>query len=1170
MRLLSIEVNKFKSFGSYVRIPLREGFTVVSGPNGSGKSNIIDSLLFALGLSDSRGLRAGKLSDLIHQGISRGEAVVTVSLGDDDQVLTVKRKLRVNGANYTSTYHLNDRVCTLGELHEELAQHRIYPQGYNVVLQGDVTDIIAMSAKARREIIDELAGVADFDRKINLARRELDETQDQEERLHFVVGELEQARERLNSERKKAEEYQTLRQQLEQGQIYLQLLILRDLVTRLATGEQHLATMTATMRDNQILITAHADKLAQAELTLTSHRQAVKKLGEEEQITLQTQLTAIRLTYEQTQQQQQENRQQQAQNSQLAEHLHQEAEKLQHQQQQLKQDYTQLTSVLSQTRQQLRTKQQELDQQKEHLNTLSKSSEAWVRQQTQFTQKLQQLQQTLSPLQQTLTRLAERLSQQAQQLGEANQELEVLSDSQQQQQQIFGQQKIQLQRQSQLWETLKEQVKEQQKLYLTDISTLRRLEKEAQQLGRELDQIEAHQQATRELEGHAAIQVVMRSSIQGLHGPVLHLAQVETAYQLALEIAAGGRLFNIVVNDDDVAAQAIALLKQQRAGRATFLPLTKLRDAVTLPPLREREAVGYAVDLLDFEPAYRRVFAYVFGDTVVYRDLESARHYLGKYRIVTLGGELLEKSGAMTGGSLNRSRTATVWKSSSVEIPLEQRQRLQDLETMIQKLTIKTEQQEAQLQKVQKLAQEAERKNIYSTGQYQQLEAELTRLTKRLEQLQKQKSYLEEQQQQDQQAQHNAQKQLAPLEQELLLTQQQLTGLKTYGVYQEWQNLQRVVNELDTQRQQQQALVFQQESQLQKLEANAQLFRERTTDLERQSQLCIAQKQQLQETWERLEDLFHEQKWQLEQTQQTWTELETTLHTAKTERDHWEITVEQLRRQLQECQWQQQLYQEKHHSHTLQLVELQERHQHQHIACQEFQHLTIPEDLTLEHLQQQHQKIQRRLGALEPVNMLAIEEYQQTQTRLDEMSTKLTTLAHERTEILLRVANLDTLKQEAFLTAFDAVNEHFQRIFAVLSDGDGHLALENVEHPFTAGLTLVAHPKGKKIRRLESMSGGEKSLTALSFIFALQQYRPSPFYAFDEVDMFLDGANVERLAHMIQQSAQSAQFLVVSLRRPMIERADQTIGVTLGRDQQSQVLGLKQASLIKKQVIASG
>jgi chromosome segregation protein len=194
---------------------------------------------------------------------------------------------------------------------------------------------------------------------------------------------------------------------------------------------------------------------------------------------------------------------------------------------------------------------------------------------------------------------------------------------------------------------------------------------------------------------------------------------------------------------------------------------------------------------------------------------------------------------------------------------------------------------------------------------------------------------------------------------------------------------------------------------------------------------------------------------------------------------------------------------------------------------------------------------------MEPVNMLALQEYEQTQQRLEDLTERLNTIVEERTELLLRIENFQTLRQRAFYEAYHSVNENFQEIFAELSEGDGYLQLEDPDNPFNGGLNLVAHPKGKAVQRLSSMSGGEKSLTALSFIFALQRYRPSPFYAFDEVDMFLDGANVEKLSKMIKKQASQAQFIVVSLRRPMIEASQQTIGVTQARGAFTQVLGIK-------------
>ena len=223
----------------------------------------------------------------------------------------------------------------------------------------------------------------------------------------------------------------------------------------------------------------------------------------------------------------------------------------------------------------------------------------------------------------------------------------------------------------------------------------------------------------------------------------------------------------------------------------------------------------------------------------------------------------------------------------------------------------------------------------------------------------------------------------------------------------------------------------------------------------------------------------------------------------------------------------------------------------------------IPAELReagLEALAAELRRIQQRMEALEPVNMLALQELEELEGRLAELQERLDVLCKEREELLLRIETVATLRQEAFLEAYHAVDGHFREIFAGLSDGEGCLQLENPDAPLEGGLTLVAHPKGKAVRRLAAMSGGEKSLTALSFLFALQRFRPSPFYALDEVDSFLDGVNVERLAALIARQSDDAQFMVVSHRRPMISAATRTIGVTQARGAHTQVVGLPPAA----------
>jgi len=295
------------------------------------------------------------------------------------------------------------------------------------------------------------------------------------------------------------------------------------------------------------------------------------------------------------------------------------------------------------------------------------------------------------------------------------------------------------------------------------------------------------------------------------------------------------------------------------------------------------------------------------------------------------------------------------------------------------------------------------------------------------------------------------------------------------------------------------------------------------------------------------QDLINEQK-----------DLETRFGEQRRERDFVEADVSKKRLHLQELQW------------SLQRLREDQKNMKEEMRMESIRFTELEKKLPgplplisdeirdngLEALLSSLEGLQKRMEELEPVNMLALEELAKLDERLNELENRLQVLTDERSELLLRIETVSTLRQEAFMEAFQAVDVHFREIFASLSEGDGHLQLENPEEPLEGGLTLVAHPKGKPVRRLAAMSGGEKSLTALSFLFALQRFRPSPFYALDEVDSFLDGVNVERLAALIAQQALHALFLVVSHRRPMIGASMRTIGVTQARGNHTQVVGL--------------
>ncbi|MCM1981973.1 chromosome segregation protein SMC [Lyngbya confervoides] len=1223
MYVKQLELTNFKSFGGTTAVPTLKGFTVISGPNGSGKSNLLDAMLFALGLSGSKGMRAERLPDLVnHSQVKRGHSVVetkvTVSfaleqsdldtLGDDAQDYiappsapaeaeppsrtggsaagattateadTVKllevtapqqsgpewrvtRRLRVTKqGTYTSTYAMNDQPCTLSELHQHLSRLRIYPEGYNVVLQGDVTGIITMNPRQRREIIDELAGVADFDRKILQARDKLEGVREQEERFRIVEQELVEQRDRLARDRLKAEKYRQLRAELHAKQQWEGVLAHRHLGTQIEALTQTLRSEATQQTALQTQIQSMDQEVTRLTDQLRVLNESVKALGEEDQLKIQGKIA----------QSEAELRQLERQYEMVHQNLqgyHAKVENLEQQilghRQQITQQQTAAQQVEGEEIQQLTQAKMKAEQALEEIRResqhLASSADAWVQQQSQLRQQIDQQRANLDPLRSQQVQLQERREQIDRQQQAQSIELQGTEAGIQTQQLQLTEIQAEVQESLTRIQSLAEAVAQIDQEVTTHQQTLERLVQEQRDKQRQLDRLEAQDQAQQEAQGTFASQAILNAKIPGVCGLVANLGRVEKPYQVALEIAAGARLGHLVVEDDQVAAAGIELLKAQRAGRATFLPLNKLKHPKDLPELGYiAGSVGYALDLIDFEHRYAAVFAYVLGNTVVFDSLTSARRHLGRFRMVTLDGDLLEPSGAMTGGSRSQRSslkfgTAAVGESRELQAL---RLRLTEIDQLIEPLEQALAKGQAQLrERTQQLGAERQR-HREAQIRSEQLEADLTKLLQRRHQLQDQVQTYAQDASAATQRLLELEESLPQQETALSQLQAQLAELEQSQAHGEWQTLQSRLRRQETQVAEREAALREAQQRLQILGNECDRFRERISLGEQEIQATqqqIAQAQADQHhTLEKQQDLEES----LLKLRLILEELEEKIGAQRQARDAKEQQLRDRSDAKQQLAWQREKLVEAIAVHQGQLTQLQA--QHQALESELPDPLPeIPESLGLEELKDQLKQLQQRLEAMEPVNMLAIEEYDRTQARLDELTQKLQTLEQERTELLLRVEKFTTLRLQAFQEAFKVVNENFQEIFGSLSDGDGFLQLENPEDPFQGGLNLVAHPKGKPVQRLASMSGGEKSLTALSFIFALQRYRPSPFYALDEVDSFLDGVNVEKLARTIQVQAQDTQFLVVSHRRPMIEAADRTIGVTQARGTHTQVIGMQ-------------
>ncbi len=1182
-----------------MEIPLDDGFTVVTGPNGSGKSNILDGVLFCLGLASSKGMRADRLPDLVNSGLLRAgksaETIVSVrfDLSDwepdpaeegleppqegpwikhEQKEWVVTRRLRVMpGGSYSSSYSSDGEPCNLQQLQTQLRRLRIDPEGSNVVMQGDVTRIVSMSNRDRRGLIDELAGVALFDGRIEQSKKKLDDVHDRQERCRIVEQELVVAKQKLERDCAKARTYQELKEKLHLGKKYelvLEFESTKEGLHNLKNKHQQLGEKEIVDRDK---ISEEEKELIQSASNLEILQEKVKALGEDQLISVQAEIAGLDTQDRELERQASIHRQEGEKLQELRQDLAIRRNGLQKDLQTNQEDSHSSTLEIAENR--CKEAFAAVEVSRRRLGDAAGRSGVWLDNQKERIHRRQKLQTDIAPLQQEQQKKQAQLHQDetlkeeleleqqrdSSENQQVNQQLEILEKEWQELLQTINFKKTEL-------EKATESLSVQQR-------TKTRLEQEQTRLEREIARIESRREALHESRGTGALKLLLESGLEGIHGHVAQLGEVEEHLRLALEVAAGARLGQVVVDDDRIAAKAIEILKNRRAGRLTFLPLNRIKasgSSSNAALIRgadissKKGLIGRAVELVRFEKVYADVFAYVFGETLVFNELNSARIHLGRSRAVTLDGELLERSGAMTGGSFSgRNNGFSFGTSTDGDEAEPLRRRLLELgETLVtcrreERLSNKSlEELRPAFRKLEQrqAALEAERIAAQrSNGPLIERRRERTERLKLIEE--NQKNLLKEL--------DVISKNIHPLDLEIKkIEEQENESRRSESESETWQKLQIDLESSDK------ALIEARNirDELLNEQRQRQLFLERLDD---QQKVLVSEEKRLQEavealtvahkTWRSDQKQLQTRRKDLEKQQQN---LQARFGEQRRARDVAEAKVTEQRQKLQEAKWAlDHLHQEREgiaeelRSGSLRLKELEKGLPQPPPE--------VPEEVReagLESLQSELNQLQLKMEALEPVNMLALEELEQLETRLKELIEKLEVLSAERSELLLRIETVATLRQEAFMEAFEAVDKHFREIFASLSDGDGHLQLDNSEDPLEGGLTLVAHPKGKTVRRLAAMSGGEKSLTALSFLFALQRFRPSPFYALDEVDSFLDGVNVERLSALIARQAEQAQFLVVSHRRPMISASSRTIGVTQARGAHTQVIGLPNAA----------
>jgi chromosome segregation protein len=1164
MYLKQIEVENFKSFGKRMTIPMLNGFTAVTGPNGSGKSNISDAILFVLGPKSSKAIRAGRLTDLIFNGgpSKQPSSYTKVSLVfdnkdrlipiDDDLVrLTRHVKLSESETGYNSYFYVNDRKSSLNEFDYLLASARISADGYNLVQQGDVTRIVEMSPLERRRLMDDISGISKFDEDIVKAEGERKGAEENMDRIGIIMNELEKQLHQLELEKAAALRFMEARDRLALSKSRM-----AHKKKEAAESEVNAtrAQIDAYNKDMEALRLRKAEigrAIADAERRIIELEAQITEKGGQEFKDLKERMDAAKIEIARANDAAQRSDEEGKELQETLRHHREERNKLQHEVRSIddKHKVTEETLLDKQRLLEERRKQQAEVQSK--ISASDSELSALERRLLDLDAQVSEGEEKVHSLTMDKDRQEDRLNRLRAELVE-NEEIKgnlefQIKDAEWRLREIQKTEKSSTGELSALQTQFFAKRSQEAKM----AAQLDELEQAIKTLTREYNHISAEKEAVENLaKGYnravrSLLEARDKHEIRGIHGTVAELAKVDPQYDVALNVAAGARMQSVIVDDDDVASEAIQFLKRNNLGRATFLPLNKMLDGKPRgkAQLVVKEAVGYAIDLIDFEERYRPAFWYVFGDTVVVQDLAKARKLMGGVRLVTAGGELIEASGAMVGGTLD-TNTPKFGQSSKGKLE-EIAEGLRKSVEHSEKLTAQLKALRLELQQVESRMRELSGSESNNEIKINGLEATLKDLKGRMAKGREEATTKAKESEELRLAIERLSKEVASAvskvdqtksqreqarQRQMEIAPKDLTA-KLRALQSEVVELTASVAELNSEKatgKTQMDLLRKRLEEMDQFEAGS---KEKSVKLRSEGEEARAKEAKLRvelNGMRRIEDSMGKEM----------NDLRLKKEASFKERTHLESDRDKLQTKAETSQ-------DFVITLNTKLATAMERIKECDV---EIEQIKVPVTYPLPPMDEIKAEINRcesTLANMGAVNLRSIEDYEDKFARHVELRNEIKRLDDQKIDLIKLTNELNEKKKVALLKVFDAVNENFRTVYAELSQGgDAELLLENPERPFEGGLVMKCRPRHGKVLRLEALSGGEKSLAALSFIFAMQEWQPSPFYLLDEVDMFLDAVNADMVAQRVKKSSHTAQFVMISLRKVTLNKADHIIGVT--------------------------
>ena len=1177
MYLKSLEVQGFKSFPDKTLIRFGDDITAIVGPNGSGKSNISDAILWVMGEQSTKTLRGAKMEDVIFGGTQKrvavGFAEATLTLDntdralsyDADEVMVTRRYYRSGD----SEYYINRQSARLRDIHEMFMDTGLGREGYSNIGQGRIDEILSLKSADRREIFEEAAGISKYRHRKEETERKLGHTEDNLLRIGDKVSELELQLEPLRIQSEKAKKYLTLKEELQGVEVAVWMDKLEKLSQDAKKAEEDFVSASFVRQqahDDLENLYAATERLTQQ---LRTHNEEVENLrvqvsmleGAHQQIDGQIAVleAGIRNNEENIRRNQQDMQGQQDRSTGIAAQMEQAQDRIEQirqdlqtkaaQEQAMQQQLTAMTAdAQGLTRQfmQLRSNEVQLTADLASREADLRGMEAAM-QESSSRQEI--LQNDLSSGQQRIDDAQQALDQARQELKKANEEVTVLSNA------IAGY-------------TLRQTTRSKRAQELGDKlqalrSTLDGVKAKVRVFKAMEQDFEGYQKSVR-----MVMQEAKRGSLPGIHGPISQLIRTEDEYTVAVEIALGGAMQQIVVGSEQDGKAAISFLKRTGGGRATFLPLSAIRGRTLEEKGLENCAgfVGIASKLVSYDPQYTAVMENLLGRIVITETIDQAismaKKYANRFKIVTLDGQVLNAGGSMTGGSVSReagilSRANELAKLTAQEQELTQK--LQKSEEEYTEARRAADQVEFQLTAAKEQLAEQEKTALTADGQVKQHEIWLQALTDAYDAARQEMDALERRRQMDNEQLAAVRAQIKLFTSQLTQTRQNISLLEGSQVDAQEQvakitdsiaAIRTEVAALEAERNTAQAHI----ADLRVLQSAAEGDREKKLqDIE----LIRLDSQRLEEEIRQLKLRQQDNDEKTRQVRGSMNEALSQYAGTEAEKSKTEQQIQEKNKDILKMESACALLENKKETTAIEerntIDRLWETYGLTPGTAQEKRgHIESVAAGT-----RRIGELKRAIGNLGTPNLGAIEEY----VRVNERYTYLT---GQRDDVLNSKKELENIIREItqemtaiFVTEFKKIDEFFGQTFQeMFGGGRGQLILEDPDQPLTCGIEIRVQPPGKQVKTITLLSGGEKAFVAIALYFAILKVRPTPFCMLDEIDAALDDRNVERFASYLRNLSQKTQFIVITHRRGTMEASDVLYGVTMQEQGISKLLRL--------------